>query len=690
MGARWTLVGLVLLASLGDGCAKLATPAPVGTTPLDLGSVSPDALVRFEALSGALRATWPAGDGRQASVTLSLRPGAPLFDALAISPEPGAPPRVVATGLNPRYEVTVGSRVGTDRYVFLDNPASRPSTRARASLDVRSVRVEAHGERATITLSPIAAGTFSGSLELHLYAGSPLVHLQAAMAQPDPDVAYFFDAGLDGVDGSAAYVPALRPGDGPDADDVTRVSVASPRAPVSVRYRMIASESSGGSLVLFPAPHAFFFARDLSTNLSFVEAGDGTVGVRQAPEGGGNYSPWYDAPAGSTQRMDLFALVDSGPADAALPRARRYTRGDALPPMPGRVTFTSHWHSRLTASAEAGRPNAPELVRVLKRLGVNIIHLAEFHIDAHWDDPGIPRLEDQRLLFELARSWSDRDLLLIPGEEGVQHLGNPAPGEDPGHWMLLFPKPVYFTWHRDAGVPFVESLLPYGTVYHLDSRDDAYALLKKESALAWTSHPRIKASSHSPDRYRDQDFFLDDQWLGATWKAMPSDLSLPHLGDRSLSLLDEMRGPWGLDKKVLGEVDVFEVDRSHELYGYMNVNYLRLPAVPSFDDWSSVLEVLRRGDFFTTTGEVLVHDFEASADGARAELEWTLPLDHARVTWSKGGAVANATLRLDDTEEHGRRVFTWPLDLHGADWVRFEAWDVARDGAFTQPTPLTP
>jgi hypothetical protein len=42
------------------------------------------------------------------------------------------------------------------------------------------------------------------------------------------------------------------------------------------------------------------------------------------------------------------------------------------------------------------------------------------------------------------------------------------------------------------------------------------------------------------------------------------------------------------------------------------------------------------------------------------------------------------TLPTGDTEEHGRRVFSWPIDLSGAAAVRFEAWDVARDGAFTQ------
>lgn len=59
---------------------------------------------------------------------------------------------------------------------------------------------------------------------------------------------------------------------------------------------------------------------------------------------------------------------------------------------------------------------------------------------------------------------------------------------------------------------------------------------------------------------------------------------------------------WGLHKRLIGEVDVFQVDSTHELYGHMNVNYLRLSDVPSFDHWADALAALAKGDYFTTTG----------------------------------------------------------------------------------------
>ena len=46
--------------------------------------------------------------------------------------------------------------------------------------------------------------------------------------------------------------------------------------------------------------------------------------------------------------------------------------------------------------------------------------------------------------------------------------------------------------------------------------------------------------------------------------------------------------------------------------------------------------------------------------------------------------------RLDETREAGRKTFRWPLDLKGVRWVRLEAWDVATNGAFTQPLWIAP
>jgi len=156
---------------------------------------------------------------------------------------------------------------------------------------------------------------------------------------------------------------------------------------------------------------------------------------------------------------------------------------------------------------------------------------------------------------------------------------------------------VYWMQQRAADQPFAEQHPAYGTVYRVGSRQDMIELLKREKGMAWTAHPRIKASSWTPDIFRNEDFYLDNSWLGAAWKAMPGDLSRPKLGERGLDLLDDMSN-WGQRKQLLGEVDVFKIDRSHELYGHMNVNYVRLPRLPRYDEgWQPVMDAFGPIDY---------------------------------------------------------------------------------------------
>jgi hypothetical protein len=458
--------------------------------------------------------------------------------------------------------------------------------------------------------------------------------------------------------------------------------------PIGVRHRTILSESDAGTIAVFPPPHAFFFPRDHTDNFKFAQIGKGRFGLRQDPDQKNAFVPWFDAPAGSTQRMGAFVLLSAAKAEEALELVARYTHGDAFKPMDGRLTFTSHWHSRLTVSEMAGKSRAPEFVQVFKRLGVDIVHVAEFHGDGHPADSGETRLVELKGMFDVCRKYSDDKILLLPGEEANAQLNKPPPRDThSGHWMYLFPKPVYLTLVRKEGQPFEEEIAPYGKVYHAGSEADMAEILKREKALAWTAHPRIKASFACPDSYKEKDWYKSDTWLGGAWKAMPGDLSQPRLGVRVLDLLDDMN-TWGQKKIAHGEVDCFELDRTHEIYGHMNVNYLRLAKKPTPDDWSPVLDVLRRGDFFVTTGEILIHSFNVKEGRATADLEWTLPLRQAELVTSDGKTVHRRTVPLPETTEFGRKMFEWPLETKEIAWARLEAWDVATDGAFTQPVWL--
>jgi hypothetical protein len=425
--------------------------------------------------------------------------------------------------------------------------------------------------------------------------------------------------------------------------------------------------------------------------------------VRQPETGGGSFVPWFNAPPNTLQRMSFYCLLQRGAAEDALRETLRWTRGDRFPELPGHVTFTSHWHMAIAVASMARKPGAvsetPDFVGMFKEMGVNIVHLAEFHGDGHQFDPGPLRLPELEAMFRECRRLSDERLLFIPGEEINTYLGLPAPGRHPGHWMSLFPAPVRFILKREEGQPWVEQDASLGRVYRIGSRSDMLQLLEKENGLAWTAHPRIKASSWTPDIFRKEDFYLSERWLGAAWKAMPADLSRPKLGERALDLLDDMCN-WGQRKYLPGEVDVFQLNATHELYGHMNVNYLRLDRVPRFDEgWQPVLDALRGGRFFVTTGEVLIRDLRVGgqpsggtlrlpADGRTAlaaSIEWTFPLERAEVISGDGAKVDRKTIDLTDLPPYSSRILEIPLELRGRKWVRFEVWDSAANGAFTQP-----
>src|SRR5262249_21720944 len=262
-------------------------------------------------------------------------------------------------------------------------------------------------------------------------------------------------------------------------------------------------------------------------------------GVRQPPEGDKRFVPWVNAPPRTRQHLGVFYLLSRGKAAQALEEVRKFTHGDRFKKLPGYVTFTSHYHlehileflREQRRQKTAGVPRGleePPFVKTFKARGVDIVHLAEFHI-AHTAEVNAQRLPLLKTLHNECRRLSDRRFLLLPGEEPNVQLG--------GHWISLFPRPVYWLLHPKPGTPFAQQLKGYGTVYAVHSARDVLRLMEKENGLMWTAHPRTKSSYGFPDRYRGKDFYRSDHFLGAAWKAMPADLSQPRLGVRALDLM---------------------------------------------------------------------------------------------------------------------------------------------------------
>ena len=76
--------------------------------------------------------------------------------------------------------------------------------------------------------------------------------------------------------------------------------------------------------------------------------------------------------------------------------------------------------------------------------------------------------------------------------------------------------------------------------YSTANADELLELVRREGGFMYQTHPRTKGSTGFPDQIAQTDHFQDAAYLGAGWKAMPSDPSSPRLGERSLTLLDDL------------------------------------------------------------------------------------------------------------------------------------------------------
>jgi hypothetical protein len=374
-----------------------------------------------------------------------------------------------------------------------------------------------------------------------------------------------------------------------------------------------------------------------------------------------------------------------------------FTHDDVYKPMPGYQVMVSHFHFHLNEElTDAGTlDHQPQWIPTFKALGINIAALCDFHADSHPTDTGKIRLDEQKVYFEGSARLSDRDFLIIPGEEPDATLG--------GHYMFLFPKPVYYT-HAPLrrpnstqapppAQPYVETLEPYGKVYHTNSPESELRMLTDEHALMWQTHPRTKSSDGYPDAVKDKAHFLSDRFAGASFQSLPVDQSQKRLCEaRCLDLLDDMNN-WAGAKYLIAEGDTYTKSPDDETYPQLDVNYIKLDHLPRFaDGWMPVLDALRAGNFFVTSGEVLLHDYAIQGAGAKrtfvVDVDWTWPGEFVELVWGDGTKTDRQILSATSLAPFSTHRYSIPFDATGKKWVRFAAWDSAGNGAFTQPVHL--
>ncbi len=661
--------------------APLALAAPV---PFDGSAVQPGPIA-VSATASAATVRWLDEGARPWEATFDLDPARPLIAAIRCNG------KIVVENAVPYYTASTGKRRGGFDE-FFDYPPSHPdgirSFQSRHTLT--AARAATRGNRVELTFDGLQMGPFQGSIRYTFYPGTRLIQQAAVAVTNEPDTAYFYDAGL-----RMAVARDVRPGNNMESevtyyDTEGQLQTAHPNAaerfPVKARYRTLAARAQGGAIAVFPAPHKYFMPRDFTTNLGHLWhtafRGQVWLGVRQLPDENFRFYPWMNAPPGSEQRMNVFYLLSDGAPAPLLDEVTRFTHRDRFPRLPGYLTVSAHWHFAYTVQAMAQPPPwVPPFKPVLKNMGVDAAIIADFHGDGHPQDQTELRLKELKAYFDNCRAQSDREFLLIPSEEANVHYG--------GHWAVSFPKPVYWFMAPVGSPSKLEERPGFGKVYTIGSAKSLLDMVRQEQGFVYQTHPRTKSSKEYPDKIKDTEHFRDRTYFGAGWKQMPADMSSPRMGERSLTLLDDMNN-WGLRKRLLAEVDVFQIDHTHELYGHMNINYVRAPSLPSYDNYGELLKTMERGDFFVSTGEVLLpeHSIREHRTGqlrATATVHSTFPLQFAELVWGDGTRTHRQTLALESSLPFEKHQFT--LDALAPDWrwARLAVWDVAGNGAFANP-----
>ncbi len=676
----------------------IASVHSIAQTPVDISGYNNKNGTKVIIENNAISVSWIISEKENGNILIDLEKGKPLFKSIGLTREGTV--HKIATDIDPAFILTVGKRdlVSQNGWnIFFDMTAYKPHTAYVVNLDKKSAAVTSSGSRTKVSVSDISAGDFKGHLEITLYNGSPLLNIAAVVSTNIDSTAIIYDAGL--VSNNTEF-QKISWSDTENYLQSAQVEKTSAAKNIEVKYRTIVAENDEGSIAVFPPPHQYFPPLDNAYNLKFTWYGKNYrnllpqygIGIRQELLGDMRYVPWFNAPPQTLQRLNFFLLLSTEKDGRIIEDVKRFTHNDSYKPLEGYYTMASHFHTEHTDDVLTHKPlpEVPGFVKAMKNTGVNIMHLGEFHLAGNPRDPGPRRLIQYKTMFDECERLSTGNFLMLPGEEPNNFFG--------GHWMNIFPKPVYWIMQREKDQPFVEDLPGYGKVYRIGNKEDMLNLLKAEKGLAWTAHARTKGSTGFPDKYKDEAFYKSDRFLGAAWKSMPADLSLPRLGKRVLDLMDDMAN-WGLRKHVIGEADIFKMEPGYEVYGHLNVNYLQLKKLPEFKDgWQPVLTAMENGKFFVSTGEVLLPQFTVNDKSAGQVLEmdkvgnaeillnidWTFPLNFVEIISGDGKDVFREKVDLASTQSFGRQTFKLKTNLKNKTWVRVEVWDVSANGAFTQ------
>ena len=635
----------------------LPQAAAAATVPLDISGVRPGPIgvVRAEE---TVAISWPDETGREWRAVFSLDPAKPLIVSIGTGTD------AIVRDARPFYQGETGKRRG-GWYAFFDDPTTHPegTRHVQGTLQLRGAVARSVGERLEIVFEGARLGSFDGGLAYTFYPGSRLIQQEAVLTTNEPDVAYYYDAGLE-----MAAPSDRRPGNNMstevafyDTDGVLRRNTSNglqaERVPVQARYRTLALQAAGGSVAVFPAPHRYFFPRDFTSNLGYVwhRAWRGRValGIRQLRDENWQYYPWMNAPPGRPQRMGVFFLLSSGAPDSALADVLRYTNSDRFRPLEGYKTLSTHWHLADTVQAMAnGFDWTPPFKPVLKAMGVDASMIMDFHGDGHPGDLTDLRLDELHAYFAALRAQSDPDFLLIPsrGSERASRRPLDAGVSEAG---VLVHGPSRSTCRSVSTHP------KYGTVYSVGNAQEMFELVQREGGYMYQTHPRTKGSTGFPDKILALRLLPRSQLprRRVEGAALGSLLAASRRSRVRPRRRTEQSGSAQALARRGGRVPVRSDARALRAHEHQ-LHQARSPA--GVRSMGRRARAAREGEFFTTTGEVLLPDVDLRASSATeivaaVRADWTFPLRFAEIVWGDGQSTHREVIELADTREFGSR-----------------------------------
>ena len=602
---------------------------------------------------------------------------------------------------------------GGPRLGFAAEAGRNPARRVRVLRVIVRGQDDGDGASLAVTFPGMTLGIFDGNLRFTVYRGTNLLQMDAIARTNEPSVAYKYDAGLKGF--STAALPRVTWRDtggnpqqhqfgGPKAMSLSAVRAAK---------RVLVAEGPRGAVATFPPPHTFFFTREVDVNLGYVfyrndGGGAYSIGVTM-PEAESDTFPQYEqnyalynAPPGTWQKMSMYFYASPESGEATRNAALAFTHNDVFKAVPGYKTFVNHFHLRVVDRMRVGGFDTPlQDLMAMKAIGLNVIGLSDFHADSlAANDPGPLRFRDQKDYAEVSRRLSDKDFLVVPWEEPSVAFG--------GHYNVMWPKSVLWSkpntigGGRGAGaaaptpLPFMENDPTYGTVYHTGNAENMQRLLDAEGGYWYHAHPRTKSTAGFPDATWGTKYLKSDRYLGVAFKpGMGQDNSEATMCEwrcfDAVDTMNNMNAGLGIAPKlVIADIDTYRKSPEDDTYANFPVNYLKIDTVPGPDqDWSPVLKAMRDGNFFVSTGEILIKNYAVTGTGTRrtitADVEWTFPMAFMEIVMGDGKTVSKKTITATDMQAFGTEKLSLPFDAAGKKWVRFSMWDVAGNGAFTQP-----